>query len=39
MADDVPGSADENYFMSTFGLDEERLAEFRDYVKRRDPNL
>ena len=39
MADDVQASRDEASLMSTFGLDEERLAEFRDYVKRRDPNL
>ena len=37
MADDVPGSGEETLF--TFDLDEERLAEFRDYVKRRDANL
>ena len=39
MADDVQGSKDENSLMSTFGLDEEKLAEFRDYVKRGDANL
>ena len=37
MGDDVPGSGEETLF--TFDLDEERLAEFRDYVKRRDANL
>ena len=39
MADDVRGSGDETSLLSTFDLDEERLAEFRDYVQRRDANL
>ena len=39
MADDEPGSGEETSLLSTFDLDEERLAEFRDYVKRRDANL
>ena len=39
MADNEPGSREETSLLSTFDLDEERLAEFRDYVKRRDANL
>ena len=39
MADDVRGSGEETSLLKTFELDEERLAEFRDYVKRRDANL
>ena len=39
MADNEPGSGEETSLLSTFDLDEERLAEFRDYVKRRDANL
>ena len=39
MADDVRGSGEETSLLKTFELDEERLAEFRDYVKRRDTNL
>jgi len=39
MADEVQSSRDETSLSSTFGLDEEKLAEFRDYVKRGDANL
>ena len=39
MADEVQSSGDETSLSSTFGLDEEKLAEFRDYVKRGDANL
>ena len=39
MADDVEGNGDNPSPLYTFDLDEEKLAEFREHVKRRDPNL